>query len=85
MVEQLYSVPDNLMQLYVRPEVDYVFQEISGSFGKTNTYYIIHHRTHAANGFFLSPFSSAAILTADAQGEFESTTFCHGKGNKIIL
>jgi len=83
MVEQLYSVPDNLMQLYVRPEVDYVFQEISGSFGKTNTYYITHHRTHAANGFFLSPFSSAAILTADAQGEFESTTFCHGKGNKI--
>ncbi len=83
MVEQLYSVPDNLMQLYVRPEVDYVFQEISGSFGKTNTYYITHHRTHAANGFFLSPFSSAAILTADAQGEFESTTFCHGKDNKI--
>ena len=83
MVEQLYSVPDNLMQLYVRPEVDYVFQEISGSFGKIKTYYITHHRTHAANGFFLSPFSSAAILTADAQGEFESTTFCHGKGNKI--
>ena len=83
MVEQLYSVPDSLMQLYVRPEVDYVFQEISGSFGKTNTYYITHHRAHAANGFFLSPFSSAAILTADAQGEFESTTFCHGKGNKI--
>jgi carbamoyltransferase len=83
MVEQLYSVPDNLMQLYVRPEVDYVFQEISGSFGKTNTYYITHHRAHAANGFFLSPFSSAAILTADAQGEFESTTFCHGKDNKI--
>ncbi len=83
MVEQLYSIPDNLMQLYVRPEVDYVFQEISGSFGKTKTYYITHHRTHAANGFFLSPFSSAAILTADAQGEFESTTFCHGKDNKI--
>jgi carbamoyltransferase len=83
MVEQLYSVPDSLMQLYVRPEVDYVFQEISGSFGKTNTYYITHHRAHAANGFFLSPFSSAAILTADAQGEFESTTFCHGKDNKI--
>jgi len=83
MVEQLYSVPDNLMQLYVRPEVDYVFQEISGSFGQTKTYYITHHRAHAANGFFLSPFSSAAILTADAQGEFESTTFCHGKDNKI--
>jgi carbamoyltransferase len=83
MVEQLYSVPDNLMQLHGRPEVDYVFQEISGRFGKTKTYYITHHRTHAANGFFLSPFSSAAILTADAQGEFESTTFCHGKGNKI--
>ena len=85
LVEQLYSVPDNIMHFYNRPKSDYVYQEICGEFGKSKIYYIPHHRAHAANGFFLSEFDSAAILTADAQGEFESTTFCHGKENNIEL
>jgi len=84
-IEQLYSVPDYLMHFYGRPSVDYMYQEVVGDFGKNRVYFVVHHRAHAANGFFLSPFSSAAILTADAQGEFESTTFCHGQGNKINL
>lgn len=83
LVEQIYSIPDNLMHFYGRPLTDYIYQEIEGDAWKSKIYYITHHRSHAANGFFLSPFESAAILTADAQGEFESTTFCHGKGNKI--
>ncbi len=83
LIEQIYSVSDHLMQLYGRPDVDYVYQENAGAFGKNRVYHITHHRAHAANGFFLSPFDSAAILTTDAQGEFESTTFCHGRGNKI--
>jgi len=83
LVEQLYSIPDHLMHFYGRPDVDHLCQEIIGTFGKSKVYYITHHRAHAANGFFLSPFESAAILTADAQGEFESTTFCHGHRNKI--
>lgn len=82
-IEQLYSVPDHLMKFHEKSMVDYVYQELSGEFGKTRLYYITHHRAHAANGFFLSPFDNAAILTADAQGEFESTTFCLGRGNKI--
>lgn len=82
-LEQLYSVPDNVMHFYDRPSVDYVKQEIGGDFGECNIYYVTHHRAHAANGFFLSPFESAAILTADAQGEFESVTYCHGKGKQI--
>lgn len=84
-IEQLYSVPDYLMHFYGRPSVDYMYQEIVGDFGKSRIYFVVHHRAHAANGFFLSPFSSAAIFTADSQGEFESTTFCYGQGNKINL
>jgi len=84
-LEQTYSVIDNVMTFYRRPKFDYLYQSLSGDFGDTKIYHITHHRAHAANGFFLSPFDSAAILTADAQGEFESTTFCHGKKNKIIL
>jgi len=84
-IEQVYSVPDYLMHFHGRPAVDYLYQEVVGNFGKNRVFFIIHHRAHAANGFFLSPFSSAAIFTADSQGEFESTTFCHGQGNKINL
>lgn len=85
LVEQLYSVPDHIMQLYGRPDVDYVYQENAGEFGKSRVYHITHHRAHAANGFFLSPFDSAAILTADAQGEVESTTYGRGQGNHIAV
>jgi carbamoyltransferase len=85
LVEQLYSVPDHLMGFYGRPQSDYIYQEIVGEFGKSKVYYIPHHRAHAANGFFLSEFNTAAILTADAQGEFESTTFCRGQDNQIEL
>ena len=46
-------------------------------------YYIKHHRTHAANAFYLSPFEEAAILTCDFRGEFETTTMGFGKGNEI--
>ncbi len=83
LVEQLYSIPDHLMELYGRPKIDYIYQEASGEFGASKIYHITHHMAHAANGFFLSPFESAAILTADAQGEFESTTLCLGTGNEI--
>lgn len=83
LVEQLYSVPDNLMKLAGGQTSDYFYQENVGNFGKIKTYFIPHHRAHAANAFFLSKFDDAAILTADAQGEFESTTFCVGEKNKI--
>lgn len=85
LVENLYSVPDNIMHFYGRPKSEYTHEEIAGEFGKTNIYHITHHRTHAANGFYLSPFENAAIFTADAQGELEATTFCHGQGDKIKL
>src|SRR5437588_10461483 len=37
-----------------------------------------HHRSHAAAAFFASPFSQAAILTADGVGEW--TTLSLGRG-----
>ena len=83
LVELAYSVPDNLMHFYGRPLAEHLYQEFGVGSSKCRIYYITHHRAHAANAFFLSGFDSAAILTADAQGEFESTTFCKGKSNKI--
>jgi len=44
-----------------------------------------HHESHAASAFFPSPFSEAAILSLDGVGEWCSTSWGVGKGNRIEL
>ena len=44
-----------------------------------------HHESHAASAFFPSPFEEAAILTLDGVGEWCTTTWGVGKGNKLTL
>jgi carbamoyltransferase len=47
--------------------------------------FLDHHESHAASAFFPSPFEEAAILTLDGVGEWSTTTYGIGKGNKISL
>lgn len=44
-----------------------------------------HHESHAASAFFPSPFEEAAILTLDGVGEWCTTSFGVGRGNKFEL
>ena len=44
-----------------------------------------HHESHAASAFFPSPFEEAAILTLDGVGEWATTSYGAGRGNKIRL
>ncbi|HUG18284.1 MAG TPA: carbamoyltransferase, partial [Planctomycetaceae bacterium] len=44
-----------------------------------------HHESHAASAFFPSPFDEAAIITFDGVGEWTTTCFGIGRGNKIEL
>ena len=44
-----------------------------------------HHESHAASAFFPSPYGEAAILTEDGVGEWTTTSYGIGKGNKIRL
>jgi carbamoyltransferase len=44
-----------------------------------------HHESHAASAFFPSPFDSAAIITLDGVGEWSTTCFGVGRGNRIEL
>lgn len=44
-----------------------------------------HHESHAASAFFPSPFNEAAILTVDGVGEWTTTAFGVGRGNRIEL
>ena len=81
--DYFYSVPDNLAHLLEKREPkDWAVTHFEDNF-LPPIYYIQHHRAHAANAFYLSPFEEAAILTADFKGEFETATMCHGKGNSI--
>ncbi len=47
--------------------------------------FLDHHESHAASAFFPSPFDDAAILTLDGVGEWTTTSFGVGKGNRIEL
>jgi carbamoyltransferase len=47
--------------------------------------FLVHHETHAASAFFPSPYEEAAILTLDGVGEWSTTAFGTGKGNRINL
>ena len=44
-----------------------------------------HHESHAASAFFPCPFEEAAFLTLDGVGEWCTTAWGVGKGNKIEL
>jgi len=44
-----------------------------------------HHESHAASAFFPSPFDEAAIITFDGVGEWSTTCFGTGRGNRIHL
>jgi len=42
-----------------------------------------HHRSHAAAGFFTSPFDNATVVVLDAIGEWESSTIWKGQGTSL--
>lgn len=44
-----------------------------------------HHMSHAASAFYPSPFECSAILIVDGVGEWTSTSYGIGKGNKIKM
>lgn len=51
--------------------------------GDFRFHYVEHHLAHAASCFFVSPFESAAIFTADGTGEETTTMFAVGEGTRI--
>ena len=53
-------------------------------YGK-RVFFIKHHLSHAASAFLPSPFEEAAILTADAVGEWAATTCGAGRGSSINI
>ncbi len=46
---------------------------------------IEHHQAHLASSFFVSPFERAALLSADGLGDFASTMWGAGSGNRLSV
>ena len=44
-----------------------------------------HHASHAASAFYVSPFQEAAFLTMDGVGEWATTSYGIGNGNKMEI
>jgi len=47
--------------------------------------YVDHHLSHAAGGYFTSPYDEACIVCIDAIGEWKTLTIWKAKGNKLKL
>ena len=45
--------------------------------------YVLHHDSHAAAGYFTSPFREATILTVDAIGEWDTASISTARGRNI--
>jgi len=63
------------MKDYIQTELDF----------KGKIIFPEHHESHAASAFFPSPFQEAAFLTMDGVGEWATTSYGVGKGNKIDI
>ena len=46
---------------------------------------IEHHQAHLASAFYVSPFERAALLSADGLGDFASTMWGTGSGNRMNI
>jgi carbamoyltransferase len=68
-------------KLFLKRELD------RGLHGQYRRRYVFpeHHESHAASAFFPSPFESAAILTVDGVGEWTTTAYGVGEGNRLRL
>lgn len=74
--------PESLVQLDAsRPYRE--IRELLGYDGPVTA--VTHHEAHAASAFYCSGFSEAALLTADAVGEWTTTSYGYADEEKLSL
>src|ERR1700676_939986 len=52
---------------------------------KSTFHRVEHHKAHLASSYFVSPFENAALLSADGLGDFASTMWGTGSGNRMSI
>jgi carbamoyltransferase len=75
------------MPLWLRQKL-FLPREIDKGLGGGYTgpiYFTQHHESHAASAFFPSPYDEAAFITLDGVGEWTTTSWGVGNGNRVEL
>ena len=75
---QLYAGQYNLLK---KPSPRSVLGELYINPPRVRT--TTHHHSHAAGGYFTSPFDDAVILCIDSIGEWETISIWTGEGNRL--
>ena len=52
---------------------------------KATFHRVEHHQAHLASSYFVSPFEDAALLSADGLGDFASSMWGVGRGNRLRI
>ena len=52
---------------------------------KATFHRVEHHQAHLASSYFVSPFEEAALLSADGLGDFASSMWGVGRGNRMEI
>ncbi|HEY4978678.1 MAG TPA: carbamoyltransferase C-terminal domain-containing protein [Candidatus Acidoferrum sp.] len=52
---------------------------------KATFHRVEHHQAHLASSYFVSPFEHAALLSADGLGDFASTMWGVGRGDRLYI
>jgi carbamoyltransferase len=52
---------------------------------KATFHRVEHHQAHLASSFFVSPFEEASVLSADGLGDFASSMWGVGRGNRMEI
>jgi carbamoyltransferase len=72
---QFVGIPDALGKAF----------DVSPSSIRATYHRVEHHQAHLASTFFVSPFDQAALLSADGLGDFASTMWGAGHGNRMQI
>ena len=72
---QFVGIPEALAQAF----------DVSPKVIRAKYHRIEHHQAHLASTFFVSPFEQAALLSADGLGDFASTMWGTGRGNRMQI
>lgn len=90
-----YGYPEKLAY-YEKPWLKKIRLKMFGGFGGDQPFFentqltqlkrknFSHHYSHAAAGYYTSPFKDAVIVVLDAIGEFNTSSIWIGEGNDII-
>ncbi|MGA9884877.1 MAG: carbamoyltransferase C-terminal domain-containing protein [Candidatus Acidiferrales bacterium] len=68
----------------IREELAHAF-EVAPESIRAQFHRIEHHTAHMASAFYVSPFDSAAVLSADGLGDFASSMSALGRGPKMQI